>query len=784
MQSDDFPIVSERLRPVERLGEGTVGTTWLVKDGLREQEIIIKVIHEDLIEELDGLIPAAQSLKSVAGFRNANVLNVYDYAIEENHLIVSMEAARGTTLKHRIEDAKRPGGNPIRESEIASVIQSVTEVLVEGEKSGLCHGGLKPENIWMDPQGRVLMSEFGINRIVPPEKVKTTAALKGARQYLPPEMYDSTLELSAKADQYALGRIWLEMLRASNLQEGDPTWRKASVVINRLVSVDPDERYPSGADLMTAAFAALDSKSLLPTGFEGWRIRTSPSPVTLALISVAIITLLLFDLIGSRSNKASSPPIWTDEASFLHDMNVLERERMQLILEAREFTELDPMLSEAFGSVHEFDMIREFFTTPMSGQNTDSAIKRALESRRDEIGVARKALENLKEIGRFQKALEDFELQDYEAYARFYARMSGVQKECVELMQRRLFHEAHDKVAAVVTEGRTIEERMTQMSVQEYREAQAKYANALEKEGIPYAEVGSLHDPSAQRDSKIDWPARIFDATRKAIASVAKFQEWTSQVENLPDIKAGTFVNSLGMRLVPTGPFRTSVFETRVIDFFHFVDQGGYDANRFWREDGSAQGPVHAVAHLARTDANRFCEWLTKRDLKLGLIGPHEIYRLPTDEEWSRLAGIEKEKGVWPYQRHHEATDIYPWKGRAKDFSRYGNYYTTRSVESRHRPDGPRDIYVGVSPVGRFLPNNFGLYDLGGNVLELVSSPYTAEVEEVLWSSYTLRGGSWRTVDPEQMRSGFRLSVVMPQRDHGFRCVLALKSSAQEESSM
>ena len=114
--------------------------------------------------------------------------------------------------------------------------------------------------------------------------------------------------------------------------------------------------------------------------------------------------------------------------------------------------------------------------------------------------------------------------------------------------------------------------------------------------------------------------------------------------------------NSLGVRFVPLpgSNAHMAVWKTRRGDFEAFVQATGYHADGgmtssflkgskakglTWQNPGFAQTPDHPVVGVNAYDALAFCQWLTEKELKEGVIGEGFLYRLPTDKEWSAAAG-------------------------------------------------------------------------------------------------------------------------------------------------
>ncbi len=229
--------------------------------------------------------------------------------------------------------------------------------------------------------------------------------------------------------------------------------------------------------------------------------------------------------------------------------------------------------------------------------------------------------------------------------------------------------------------------------------------------------------------------------------------------------------NSLGMRFVPIRNLMVSVFETRVADYEAFWKTEG-DPDRYFEPD-FAQGPSHPVVNVKLADALRFCEWLTKEERKKGLIQPHQLYRLPTDQEWSLMAGLTEEQGSTPEERDGGVKDVYPWGTQWPPPANAGNFADSSATQvlGDTIPDY-EDGFVRTSPVGSFEPNKHGLYDVAGNVWEWISEPYSANPD----SNYVaMRGGSWQDYRKDILQTSTR-NVTPPRHRFihwGFRVVLA-----------
>jgi formylglycine-generating enzyme required for sulfatase activity len=224
--------------------------------------------------------------------------------------------------------------------------------------------------------------------------------------------------------------------------------------------------------------------------------------------------------------------------------------------------------------------------------------------------------------------------------------------------------------------------------------------------------------------------------------------------DSLPNGGAA-FTNSLGMVFVPIpGAPWFSVWETRVQDYGAFLGASA----RGHTEPGFPQAPAHPVVNVTWEDAQAFCQWLTARERKSGMIGAKDRYRLPTDVEWSMAAGLAPEAGKYPEDKLG-ALIVWPW----------GSYWPPRGGEGNYAPDLGLEKFQYTAPAGQFTPNRAGLHDLGGNVWEWCEDWFSpAHVTRVL------RGGSYNDAQPQDLLAAYRFSGTMhlSNDDIGFRVVL------------
>jgi len=291
-----------------------------------------------------------------------------------------------------------------------------------------------------------------------------------------------------------------------------------------------------------------------------------------------------------------------------------------------------------------------------------------------------------------------------------------------------------------------------------------------------------------------------------------------------------TFTNSLGMsfkQIEQDGIFYC-VYETRLGDFEEFVNVTNYevgnmksssckgvpggiayfedDNGKSWVDPGFPQNGNHPVVGVNKNDAIQFADWLTKKERKLGLIKEDEYYRLPTNSEFDKAIGINPlpknaslkarqqsaEKELHQMQKDKSQNLPYSWGHYFPPTSLDGNYHDVEGKNFGKNIWGPayeaainrgrNDGYGCTAPVGSYKPQPNGLYDVSGNVSEIVENDGEQDANE---SSYFTRGGSyffnWASQllpeNSEQKPNNFRVDNI------GFRLVLDSKKLGNSRQS-
>lgn len=240
--------------------------------------------------------------------------------------------------------------------------------------------------------------------------------------------------------------------------------------------------------------------------------------------------------------------------------------------------------------------------------------------------------------------------------------------------------------------------------------------------------------------------------------------------------------NSQSMRFAPLGDnILMAIWETRRRDFLEYAK--ATNGRRPPSMDEASKSATKPVTSVDRTEARAYCAWLTERERASGQITANDVYRLPTDEEWSRAVGLPLERGADPAERNGRIRGIYPWGFEWPPPDGIDNFADVTAAKiaglDNVIPDYD-DKTPTLATVTSLRPNEKGITGLSGNVSEWVDTDFNKPPpgQENAKPLGTVRGGNWRSYSQEELLASARASLPPDSRRNtiGFRIVLAKKA--------
>ncbi|MFF8675480.1 protein kinase [Streptomyces sp. NPDC015242] len=253
-------VIAGRYRLLAPLGEGGMGTVWRARDELLHREVAVKEVRApaglggDDVQRMYARLE--REAWAAARITNRNVVTVYDVATDEGRPWVVMELVRGLSLAE-VLDAE----GPLSPQRAAHVGAEVLAALRAAHEAGVLHRDVKPANVLIANDGRIVLTDFGIAMVEGSSALTMTGEVIGSPEFLAPERALGRTP-GPESDLWSLGVLLyaaveghspfrhdtpLSTLRAIVDEELPPPYRAGPLapVIEGLLRKDPEQRLPA-----------------------------------------------------------------------------------------------------------------------------------------------------------------------------------------------------------------------------------------------------------------------------------------------------------------------------------------------------------------------------------------------------------------------------------------------------------------------------------------------------------------------------------------------------------
>ena len=191
---------------VEKIGAGGMGAVYKGYQAALGRFVAIKVLPPQTAGDPAFAERFAQEAKAIGKLRHPNIVTAFDFAHEGDVAFLVSEFIDGGTLADQL-------GTPLPLEYAMGILGPIAAALDYAHARGVVHRDIKPGNIMVLPEGRVVLTDFGLAKIVGPGSGMTQAgSLMGTAEYIAPECAAGAEVAGPAADQYALGLIAYQML--------------------------------------------------------------------------------------------------------------------------------------------------------------------------------------------------------------------------------------------------------------------------------------------------------------------------------------------------------------------------------------------------------------------------------------------------------------------------------------------------------------------------------------------------------------------------------------------
>lgn len=273
--------VGERYEILSLIGGGGMSNVYLAHDVILGRDVAIKILRYDFTNEEELHRRFQREALSATSLTHPNIVSVYDVGEDRDMHYIVMEYIKGKTLKQYIQEF-----SPLSPAKSVQIMKQLTSAIAHAHENGIIHRDIKPQNILVDDEGNVKITDFGIATTLNATSYTQTNSVMGTVHYLSPEQARGGIA-TKKSDIYSLGIVLYELLTGElpfsgesavsialkHLQTETPSIRAldASIpqalenVVLKATAKDPNHRYVSvdemGKDLQTCLSASRQHES-------------------------------------------------------------------------------------------------------------------------------------------------------------------------------------------------------------------------------------------------------------------------------------------------------------------------------------------------------------------------------------------------------------------------------------------------------------------------------------------------------------------------------------------
>ncbi len=305
------------------IARGGMGVVYRATHLGLERPVALKVIAGELADREGFRERFLRESRIAARLDHPSVVPIFDSRELDGELIVAMRLVEGGDLRKLID---RRG--PLPPAEALALLAQIADALDAAHAAGIVHRDVKPHNVLVEGD-RAFLSDFGLAKALDESGAASGASVVGTAQYMSPEQWRGGT-VGPAADIYALGCVLYEALTGivpfarqdADTEPEIPVGLEA--VIERAVSKDPADRYPSSGALIAAAserqgsatrptrvLSAGDGERTRPLRSSGWGLgRLRGRRLQWAGAGVAVLAgalVLTLSLLGGDDLSVSTP---------------------------------------------------------------------------------------------------------------------------------------------------------------------------------------------------------------------------------------------------------------------------------------------------------------------------------------------------------------------------------------------------------------------------------------------------------------------------------------------
>ncbi|WP_020155432.1 Stk1 family PASTA domain-containing Ser/Thr kinase [Caldibacillus debilis] len=270
--------INERYKILKLIGGGGMANVYLARDMILERDVAIKILRLDYANDEQFIRRFHREAQSATSLSHPNIVNIYDVGEEDDIYYIVMEYVEGETLKEYIKHR-----HPLPVETAVDIMKQLAAAVRHAHQNNIIHRDIKPQNILIDKQGNVKITDFGIATALTATTITDTNSVLGSVHYISPEQIKGS-QATKKSDIYSLGIVMFELLTGKlpysgetavaialkHLQEDLPSPRRLNPsipqsvenIVLKATAKDPLYRYANIEELEDDLLTCLDPDRL------------------------------------------------------------------------------------------------------------------------------------------------------------------------------------------------------------------------------------------------------------------------------------------------------------------------------------------------------------------------------------------------------------------------------------------------------------------------------------------------------------------------------------------
>lgn len=198
--------INDRYEIIKSIGEGGMANVYLAIDVILNRQVAVKILRGDLANDEKFIRRFQREALSASSLSHPNIVEMYDVGEDNGNYYIVMEYVEGRTLKQLL---KKRGHLTVGEA--VDIMLQLTDGMSHAHDSYIIHRDLKAQNIMIQENGQIKITDFGIAMALNSTQLTQTNSVMGSVHYLPPEQA-SGKGSTIKSDIYSIGILFYELL--------------------------------------------------------------------------------------------------------------------------------------------------------------------------------------------------------------------------------------------------------------------------------------------------------------------------------------------------------------------------------------------------------------------------------------------------------------------------------------------------------------------------------------------------------------------------------------------